>query len=140
MIARATSDPRARRVADDRREVDDRVGVAQRLRASRGIADVALDDPHAALAQLVREIPLAVQEHVQHRHVASGAQQLVHGQQADVARASRHQRPRHQRRASKLSLPLQPTRRSTTTSVPSEVPRTGIAGLYSAGSPRTSSI
>jgi hypothetical protein len=84
---------RARGIADDRGEVDDGFGVLEGPRPGVRIADVALDEPHLGR----RRLP--VQEEVEHRHVAPGAQQLVHHQPADVARASRHQCPSHQRLA-----------------------------------------
>ena len=57
--------PRAGRIADDRRQVHHRLGAAQRVAARHRVADVALDDRDAALAQLVRPVRLAVQQAVE---------------------------------------------------------------------------
>ena len=75
---------RARRVADDRREMHDRVGAAQRLGAGVGVADVGDEQLDAALAQRVRAALLVVQERVEHADLVRGRQQLLGDQHADV--------------------------------------------------------
>ena len=57
--------PRAGRVADDRRQVHDRLGAPQRVAARHRVADVALDDRDAALTQLLCPVRLAVQQTVE---------------------------------------------------------------------------
>ena len=61
---------RARRVADDRRQMHHRLGALQRVAARHRVADVALDDRHAALAQLLRPVRLTVQQAVEDRDLA----------------------------------------------------------------------
>ena len=76
---------RACRVADDRRQVHDRVNVAQRLGAGVGVANVGEEQCDALLAQPVRAAALAVQERVEHADVVRDREQLLGDQHADVA-------------------------------------------------------
>ena len=56
---------RAGRIADDRRQVHHRLGAVQGVAARHRVADVALDDRDAALAQLLCPVGLTVQQAVE---------------------------------------------------------------------------
>ena len=69
---------RAGRVADDRGEVHDRVGAVQRAPARVGVADVGADHLDAGALLLGGDVLLAVQQRVEHAHLAAGVAQLRH--------------------------------------------------------------
>ena len=79
---------RAGRVADDRGEVDDRLGALERARRGVGVADVAVDHLDAPARGASAIVLLAVQQRVEHAHLAPGVEQLVDDFGADVAGAT----------------------------------------------------
>ena len=78
----------ARRVADDRRQVHDRLGAVERRAAGGGVADVAAQHPGAGRLERGRHVLLAVQQRVEHRDLVAGGQQLARRRRADVAGAA----------------------------------------------------
>ena len=82
---------RAGRVADDRREVDDRAGALERRAACRLVADVSAPELRAELLEPRSDVVLVVQEHVERAHRAALLAQLLDERRPYVARSTRHQ-------------------------------------------------
>jgi hypothetical protein len=82
---------RAGGVADDRRQVHDRVDSLDRLPAQLVVADVADQDLGAALGEAIRDRLLSVQEAVEDAHLTAALKEFRRHFRADVTGASRYQ-------------------------------------------------
>ncbi len=78
-------------IADDGREVDDRLGSVERLPARVGVADVADDQLGASLLEVFGDTFLSVQEAVEDPCLAAGVEQRAHHLGAYISGAAGYQ-------------------------------------------------